>query len=193
MITKPVGIAYVGQSEPAKRARSRGQTSPANPNIAIRGQTPARADTVAVPSAMPEMAPAAGDKMAPATAGMRPAAVTTDIHIAAGNATMAVTSAKLIFRNMTCCCTRSEHPRNKITPGTIEIGGIRICARAPQSLVASSIARLARRPARIDAANLAVDPRSMQSCVGTWRPIPLALSHRKERVEAACAALSVLG
>jgi hypothetical protein len=36
---------------------------------------------------MPEMAPAAGDKMAPASAGMHPAAVTADIHIAAGNAT----------------------------------------------------------------------------------------------------------
>jgi hypothetical protein len=50
--------------------------------------------------------------------------------------------------------TRSEHPCNKITPGTMEIGGIWMCARALQSLLALSIARLIGRRARIDAANL---------------------------------------
>ena len=62
-------------------AGSHDLTSAANPNIAIWCQAPARADTVAVPVAIPEATSASTDKTASAAAHVHRAAATAATHV----------------------------------------------------------------------------------------------------------------
>jgi hypothetical protein len=87
------------------RARFAGQIpgSAANPNVAVRAQSPARTDPVTVPTAMPEATPAATHTYrtaATAAADMHPAATTTRMHPAAVTTTTAVTTTAVTAATM---------------------------------------------------------------------------------------------